>query len=57
MPPTLNNARQDSYDDDEADWAYLDTLGDDYNPEAIIGWTVVVLALAGIVGIIWAVMR
>jgi hypothetical protein len=57
MPPTLNNARQDDYDDDEADWAYLDTLGDDYNPEAIIGWTVVALALAGIALILYEVMR
>ena len=57
MPPTLNNARQDEPDIGDEDWVYLTTLGDDYNPEAIIGWTVVVLALAGIVGIIWSVMR
>ena len=56
MPP-LNNARQDEIDDFDADYEYLNTLGDDYKPEMIIAWSVVAISVSWIALIVYEVMR
>lgn len=51
MPP-LNNARQDDIDDFDADYAYLDTIGES-DSFTMWGWVIIYCAIFGIVAVIW----
>ena len=54
MLKSLNQVSQDTPDDEESDWIYLDTLGDDdYRPENMLALVILYCSVLALAFLIW----